>query len=50
MQFLFRLLMVFPMQSVELTNETVEFLRGIFELFDVDNVCPGLCFDENLIC
>ncbi|TXG65525.1 hypothetical protein EZV62_006800 [Acer yangbiense] len=26
-----------PDQSVELTNETVEFLRGIFELFDVDN-------------
>ncbi|KAK2640454.1 hypothetical protein Ddye_028249 [Dipteronia dyeriana] len=26
-----------PDQSVELTNETVELLRGIFELFDVDN-------------
>ncbi|KAL5783672.1 hypothetical protein ACOSP7_008701 [Xanthoceras sorbifolium] len=25
-----------PDQSVELTNEAIEFLRGIFELFDVD--------------
>lgn len=27
------------MQSVELTNEAVEFLKGIFELFDGDGVC-----------
>lgn len=36
------LLMVFLMQSVELTNEVIDFLRSIFELFDVDNVRPGL--------
>lgn len=27
------------MQSVELTNEAVEFLRRIFRIFDIDNVC-----------
>lgn len=27
-------------QSVELTNEAIEFLRGIFDLFDNDGVCP----------
>lgn len=26
------------MQSVELTNEAVEFLKGIFNMFDIDNV------------
>ncbi|KAJ0080118.1 hypothetical protein Patl1_22648 [Pistacia atlantica] len=34
--------------SVELTNEAVDFLKGIFELFDSDSVCPGLCLGAYL--
>lgn len=34
---------------MELTNEAIDFLRGIFELFDSDNVCPALCFGGYLI-
>ncbi|KAJ0014421.1 hypothetical protein Pint_19882 [Pistacia integerrima] len=37
-----------PDQSVELTNEAVDFLKGIFELFDSDSVCPGLCLGAYL--
>lgn len=31
------------LQSVELTSEAVEFLRGIFGLYDIDNVRFSLC-------
>ena len=33
------------MQSVELTNEAVEFLRAIFDAFDGDGVCQFLFSD-----
>lgn len=31
------------MQSVELTNEAIEFLKGIFDLYDSDGVSSILC-------
>ena len=33
------------MQSVELTNEAIEFLRAIFDAFDGDGVCQFLFSD-----
>lgn len=27
------------LQSMELTGEALEFLKGVFSMFDIDNVC-----------
>lgn len=32
------------LQSVELTCESLEFLKRVFNLFDIDNVCIDLCY------
>lgn len=29
----------FDLQSIELTKKAMDFLRGIFQLYDLDNVC-----------
>lgn len=47
---------LFHLQSVELTNEAVEFLKRIFFTYDIDGVCLShLCFrfvklDHCVIC
>lgn len=42
--------MVIPgrhLQSVELTSEALDFLRGIFLLFDIDGVCTTNFFKRD---
>lgn len=38
------LLLIATLQSVELTSESLEFLKRVFNLFDIDNVCIDLFY------